>query len=259
MKKAILSIFLAMIVTISFNLASCTPEKDSTQVTLSVEEHPLKGAPQIEPLVITPLDGSQEEMLKVHAADRSLSFQDQSTTIDGNFAFTGTLDGKPLVAEQTFINNSSDSYVWVTLDGNEIYRISTGPASPITTLRGLWIYDSHWALETVLINLEGDNIVTPFALGQITIDDVLQNETKGYDDAFGLQIIAGKLFFFFKKDGKIGYFYNGQETMLGYEEIPHYNCCSDSALNPIQAQNMVAFFARTGDAWYYVEMGIFSK
>lgn len=253
------SILLVVFVMISLIMAGCASGTDSTRATLSVEEHPLTGSPQIDPFVFTPMDGSQEEVLKLHAADRSLSFPDQSTTIAGNFAFTGNLDGKPLVAAQTFINNSSESYVWVTLDGNEIYRISTGPASPITTLRGLWIYDSHWALETVLIDLEGDNIVTPFALGQISMDGALQNETKGYADAFGLQTIAGNPFYFFKKDGKIGYFYDGKETMLAYEEIPHFNCCGESVLNPIQAQNMVAFFARTGDAWYYVEAGIFNK
>ncbi len=250
----ILSILLAGIL-----IAGCVPAGGGPQASLVVEEHPLDSAPQLEPFAFTPQDGSQEEILQVHAIERSRTFPDSFRYIDGNPAISASLDGKPLVAQQTFLNDYSDSYVWVTLDGNEIYRITTGPASPINNLAGLWVYDSHWALETVLINLEGDDVTTPFALGQVTIDGVLQNESKGYDDAFGLQTMAGKPFFFFKKDGKIGYSYDGQETMLGYDEVPHYNCCSASVINPIHAQNMVAFFARTGDAWYYVELGNFAE
>jgi hypothetical protein len=195
----------------------------------------------------------------VHAAERSLTFVDQSGMIEGNQAISTTLDGQPLVAEQFFTDNYSDSYVQVTLSGNEIFRIPTGPASPVPSLRGLWVVGNHWALETILINLAGDNVTTPFAMGQVSLDAVLQNQAKGYQETFGLQTMAGKLFYFFKKDGKIGYSYDGQETMLGYDEILHYNCCSESALNPVQAQDMVAFFARTGDTWYYSELGVFGK
>jgi len=250
----ILSIFLAGVL-----VAGCASANGGTQTSLVVVEHPLEGAPQLEPLTFTPQDGSQDEILQAHAAERSLTFPDNFSNIDGNPAISATLDGKPLVAQQTFLSDYSNSTVWVTLDGSEIYRIPTGPASPINNLAGLWVYDSHWALETVLINLEGDDVTTPFALGQITIDGVLQNDANGYEDAFGLQTIAGKPYFFFKKDGKIGYSYDGQETMLGYDYISHYNCCSATVTNPIQARNMVAFFARTGDDWYYVELGDFAK
>jgi hypothetical protein len=255
MKKSIIPISLIMLAIVAISLAGCTT---SNSGALTLEEHPLQGTLQVEPLVITPLEGTQEEMLKTHSSERSQTFPDNYTTIDGNMALSATLNGKPLVAGQTFSNNYSESYVWVTQAGTEIYRISTGPASPLNNLIGLWVYEGHWALETALVDLAGGD-VTPFALGQVTIDGVLQNKTRGYDETFGLQTITGKLFYFFKKDGKLGYFYNGQETMLKYEEIPHYNCCSASALNPIQAQNMQAFFARTGDTWYYVELGNFNK
>jgi len=259
MKKATFPIFILLLAAIPVSLIGCTPSEDVAQTSLTMEEHPLEGMPQSDPYVFTPQEGSQEEILQVHEADRSLLFPDPFTPIDGKPAISSTLDGEALVAVQTFIDNASDSYVQVMLDGAEIYRITTGPASPINNLCGLWIYDNHWALETVLINPEGNDTLTPFALGQITIDGVLQNELNGYDDAFSLQTIAGKPFFFFKRDGRIGYSYDGQETLLEYEEVPHYYCCSDSVLNPIQAQNMVAFFARSGDTWYYVEIGVFSE
>jgi hypothetical protein len=39
--------------------------------------------------------------------------------------------------------------------------------------------------------------------------------------------------------------------------VIHYQCCSASALNPVQAQKMLAIFARRGEMWYYVEAGVF--
>ena len=65
------------------------------------------------------------------------------------------------------------------------------------------------------------------------------------------------LFYFFEKDGQIGISFDDEILMLGFEEILHYGCCSAGMLNPIQAQNMVAFFAQREGTWYYVEIGVF--
>ncbi len=46
---------------------------------------------------------------------------------------------------------------------------------------------------------------------------------------------------------------------LGYDEIPHYNCCGESSLNPKIYPNLVAFFGRKGQAWYYTEIGVFGQ
>jgi len=233
-------------------LSACSSQ--GSQVTLTLEEHELTSKPSLDPLTFTPKQGTQADVLAKNASLRADVFPVNPTTIDGNMAFQATLDGKPLVAELFYINNSSDSYVTVTRDGSEIYRISTGPASPVTSLVGLWTYAGpSWALETVLISSSGE----PFATGQITIDSDLINKSLNYQEAFGFQTIDGLTFYFFQRDGKIGYVYDGQETMLGYDEIPHYNCCSDAETNPIQARNMVAFFARKGETWYYVELGSF--
>ncbi len=67
----------------------------------------------------------------------------------------------------------------------------------------------------------------------------------------------GKSFYFFKRDDKIGISYNGVEIPRGYDEVLHYGCCGTATLNPKVAQNMVAFFARKGSAWYYIETGVF--
>ena len=41
------------------------------------------------------------------------------------------------------------------------------------------------------------------------------------------------------------------------DAIPHCVCCSAADLNPVRAENMVAFFGLRDGTWYYVEMGVY--
>ena len=77
-------------------------------------------------------------------------------------------------------------------------------------------------------------------------------------DVFSFQRLAGEPFDFFQREDKLGYNYAGEEYSLPYGEIHHYGCCSAAGVNPIQADNMVAFCALIGDDWYCVEPGIFA-
>jgi hypothetical protein len=148
--------------------------------------------------------------------------------------------------------------VTVTRNGKQIYRIPVGNNSPISSLRGLWTYAGHWVLETAYVtNHQVGNEINSQASGQISIDGKLLNEQLDYQEAFGFQTMHAKAFYFFKQYGEIGVVYNGVTIPLGYSEIPHYGCCSAATLNPRVAQNMVAFFARKGSTWYYVEIGVF--
>ncbi len=70
--------------------------------------------------------------------------------------------------------------------------------------------------------------------------------------------MAGRPFYCFKKDGKIGLSYDGQVVEVGYDDIPHYGCCCAAELNPSPAKNMVAFFAKREGIWYYVEISVYA-
>lgn len=168
------------------------------------------------------------------------------------------LGDKELIAREEFSPNGSESWVSV-LDGDqEIYRIATGPSSPVNPLRGFWSYADHWVLETALINLnEANDPNVKFATGQLTEDGVLQNTPFGYTEIFGFQTLGGRPFYFFEKNGSYGFTYDGQVVEAGYANIPHFQCCSDAALNPKAAPNLVAFFAQKGETWYYVEIGVY--
>ncbi len=54
----------------------------------------------------------------------------------------------------------------------------------------------------------------------------------------------------------IGIAYAGKEAMLGYDQVPHFGCCSAGALNPRHYPGLVSFFAVREGAWYYVEAGV---
>lgn len=217
---------------------------------LTVEEHALAGPPTLDPLSFQPLRGDMSAVTAAHASDLAETFPDRSISVDGRFGLRALQGADTLTA--TLDYDSACKAGWVTLYRNEIeiYRIDAGVCSPITPLLGLWVYDRHWVLETALI--ASDRIV-----GQLTRDGELLNASQGYSDMFGFQLMRGKPFFFFRRDAGVGYNYDGHEVLAGYDAIPRYNCCSESQINPRQAQAMVAFFARRHQTWYYVEIGVF--
>ena len=211
--------------------------------------------PYLEPFMFTSVQGR-----KFDSSDFSLGdtrFPDRSY-YDGMIrCMKNDLDGKPLVACEYYSQDGSQGWVNLTLDGQEIYRIDTGAPTPISRLQGLWVYDSHWALETVSITVHqsenGDVIDT---IGQLSVDGILLNEALGYDEAFGFQTIKEKPFYFFRRAGQLEFSYDGTETALLYDAIPHYGCCSASALNPQAWFNHVNFFGQRSDSWYFVTIGI---
>jgi hypothetical protein len=183
-------------------------------------------------------------------SERSLGFPDNSLLLDGRFSFRVTFGADTLTATENYSSDGFQGWVSVTRNNAEIYRIDTGQASPITSLRGLWAYDDHWILETAYVSPDSFG-------GRLSRDGQLLNDSQRYDEAFDFQLMHGRPFYFFKRDGKIGFSYDGEDVAAAYDEIPHYGCCSASELNPRSAQNMVAFFARRDRAWYYVEIGVF--
>jgi hypothetical protein len=133
----------------------------------------------------------------------------------------------------------------VTLNGKEIFRTNAGGISPIESLRGLWTYDNHWVLETNLYL--PDN---PYN-GQIFVDGGSLNEQNGYEESFNFQTINGRPFYFFRRNGKVDAWFDGKEISLGYDDVPHYLCCSGSGLNPKPRQGAVLFFGNKSNRWYF--------
>jgi len=249
--RRVIFLMLVVLSLLGLALSACASSSPKTGA-LQLEEHPLTGAPNLTPLQFQPVNGTQEEVLAKHASDRAAVISAAVTTVDGNPAISSLGDNGDLLAVLTTSAQGPQQTVTVSRGSEVVFETDAGLPSPVLPLQGLWTYGDHWALEILFAGQ------STFA-GQVFIDGQSLNEQKGYSETFGFQLLAGKPFFFYSRDGHAGYSYDGQESDLTYTEIPHYRCCGESMLNPIPARNMVAFFAQQNGTWFYVELGILGK
>lgn len=226
-----------------------------------VEEYPLASFLATEGRDFVPARGTMEAVLVVRAAERvrpdpAMVAMAPLDAADPN-QYQGELDGRLITACIKNANLDLGGIVYPTAtlivlqDGAEIYRMDLGIAGPVPLLRGLWLYDHHWVVEVAV------GTTTGMPLGGIIVDGELLNVTYGYEEAFGFQTMAGRPFYFFQRNGRVGAVYDGQEIGLDYDRVHHYYCCSGAAFNPETAQNMVSFFAERSGIWYYVEIGVY--
>ena len=228
----------------ALSMAACSPKTN-----LSIDEYAIVGLDwEGEDLIFEPLEGTREEILVKYADERS---QPAAT-----FTPPFTLGSDSLKA----IERYSENLVSVDVTRNDLLVLSveSGVISPINNFRGFWVLDGHWFLEVAHVEENPTDPNAAFIIwGEIFQDGESLNEKSGYDEAFNFQILNGRPFYFFSKDGAFGYSYDGRNTTLGYTEIPHYLCCSASAFNPQAAENMVAFYASKAEQDFYVELGAF--
>jgi hypothetical protein len=235
---------------------------------LSIDGYALIQHPDVEPLRFSPIsDYSQSEIMAIHEKDRKLLFPNNRIE-DGMGGSMIIRFGNHVLKTRnvcfTYPTPQPGSLgtiaIEVLLDDKVIYTADGGKGNtPFDNLQGLWEYNGHWVLEHVYVTVTVDEKgnTTDNVVGQVVRDGVLLNKEYSYEEVFGFQLMKGKPFYFYKENGKIGISYDGQNFMLGFEEIPRYRCCSLAELNPRQFQNMVSFFARKGETWYYVEIGVY--
>ncbi len=226
-----------------------------------VEEYPLVSFLATEGRDFVPARGTMEAVLAVRAAERARPDPAMVPLAPFDSAdpnqYQGELDGSLITARIENANLDLGGIVYPTAtlvvlrDGAEIYRMDLGIAGPVPLLRGLWLYDHHWVVEVAV------GTPTGMPLGGIIVDGELLNVTYGYEEAFGFQTMAGRPFYFFQRNGRVGAVYDGQEIALDYDLVHHYYCCSGAAFNPEPAENMVSFFAERDGVWYYVEIGVY--
>jgi len=208
---------------------------------LVIEEHPLKVGPmipQVEGPYFETADGDTPEILAKNQCYRA-----GEALWDFSQASVG---GQPLE-----LRHSGDlgDELQITLGDRLVYNVLTRPCA-FTMERGSWGYEGHWAVELQLPNEQDPWLPTD---GQIIQDGQDLNAACGYEESYNFALLGGKPFYFYRKEGGLGISYDGQELPLPYDEIPHYQCCSAGATNPETRPNLVWFFGRKGQQWYYVE------
>ena len=242
--KKIFFLLYVVVAVICISITSCSPKSK-----LSVEEHALVAMDwEGESLVFEPIEGSREEILAKHADERSKS--------PITYMLPVNLGSDTLNVMEKY----TDNLVSVEVYRNDLLEVSidAGVISPINNFRGLWLDEGHWFLEVAHVEEDPVDPNAAFIIwGEIFQDGESLNEKFGYGEAFNFQILNGEPFFFFSEDGEIGFSYDGEETALRYSDIPHYQCCSGAAFNPLPAEKMVSFYATKEVVRYYVEIGAF--
>jgi len=243
-----------------------TPEATNTPWIfpsgLSIEEHPLAKQPKTEPLVILPLDAlTQTEVLDKHKDlwGGTLSPSEYYSVGGGDLWVMQGIDMLKAVWGPT---ENGKVTAQVTRNGIVIFSTLIEPPGTSSPFRVLTVYDNYWVFEVAQENKSlppNTYLVDSYFTGEIFVDGQSINNLHGYDDSFGFQTIHDRPFYFYKRDGKTGISFDGQEIALGYDGVWHYGCCSGGDLNPRMAQNIIGFFAWRGDQWYYTEIGVFEQ
>ena len=258
--------FLLGLLTITLLLASCVPletppednslnssyppqidseeNPETTQIgDLTMEVYQLKiWKPGMEEGKFDTTIGSSEEILKRRDAWR------EKLQLEEN----PLLNGEELHVIEQFDDNKAT--VIVQLAGKEVLTIDCGEISPINNLRGKWVSGDDWYVEIAHVETESEKLIS---IGDIYKNGKSLDEDKGYDESFDFQILNGKPFYFFSKDGKIGFSYAGSETKLDFDGVGHHLCCSAGTGNPRHYPQMVSFKSWKGDDRFYVELGVF--
>lgn len=253
-------IFLVLFATLWISACSSNPGTASTPAAsasqLIIADYPLEKIPDPEsPDLETVLDAVRLDPRFQHEEEVSRVVEIPFCTVAEHQGICIMLGSDRLFAVEEY-DSAGNGKVTVTRNGSEIYSLPVGKASPLTNLRGLWAYGGHWVLETVRVNSRQDGNQVPLeTIGQITRDGLLLNDINAYDEAYEFQILDGRPFYLFRRGTNIDASFDGNEVPLGYTQIIHYGCCSESNLNPVHHLTYLDFFARKGEDWYYIEIG----
>ena len=229
---------------------------------LSIEEHPLAKIPEIEPLVIYPLESlTQLDVLNEHSIEWGKTLPPNEYYNVG-WGDLWVMQGKDKLEAVWGSITNGKSNAQVARNGNVIFSTSIDPPGTTSPLKVLTVYDTHWVFEIAQQKESpppNTQLVNSFFSGEIFIDGQSLDNLYGYDQSFGFQTINGRPFYFYTRDGKTGVSFDGEEIPLGYDGVSHYGCCSGGELNPRMAQNIVGFYAWRESRWFYTEIGLFHQ
>jgi len=124
----------------------------------------------------------------------------------------------------------------VTSDQDVIFSFALY-TEPMYSTRNFLNWDGHWVW-----------VLRDF----VVLDGYILNEVLGFQEIFYWRLIDNKPSYFFRKDGRVGYSFDGKIYPLDYQNIAVYLCCGYSVNNPSAEDNSVRFFAEREGEWYYV-------
>lgn len=209
-----------------------------------------------------PVGGSTEAVLERHRSQREREWPYlYGAVADPEAYYTvqaiGAAEGELFYARSVAVESTDRGMlegVDVIKGENVLFSIPPETMGP-GLLGRLWVDGSHWYLNVLharsALGAEMELIADVIADGQSL------SQRHGFDEAFNFQLLAGRPFYFYRDGDRFGFSYEGILYPTGFTGIEHNLCCAGGILNPLAAQEMVAFYAQRGETWYYVEAGVF--
>jgi len=205
---------------------------------LTIEEYPLVAAAVATPDRIEFLEYVSDDILARRKEVRE-SIQRCIPGVDS--------DCPPLIInEHTHTVQVGDMYHYNLLqDGAVVYSHTITGFHPVEfPVHALLEWQGHWVLEIAdQVIVDGDNL----------------NERLGYDKIFNWRLLHGWPLYFFEQDGRGCISYGDRTMQPTYDEVRHNLCCEPALFNVRNYPDLVAFYARKGDTWFYVEMGVYDE
>jgi len=156
----------------------------------------------------------------------------------------GKIDGKNFLASAV-AREHLYAEIHATLDDHEIFTMDCGKVTPLPTVITAWTYGQHWIIQSVCH--QGFDIFW---------DGVSLNASKGYQSSFAFQVLGQYPFYLFKRNDRVWLSYDGQEVLLGYDEVKLSYCCMNYP-PPQHHENLITFYAIKSGQLYYVAIGLF--
>jgi hypothetical protein len=125
--------------------------------------------------------------------------------------------------------------VLVQQDGRTVFRYRTAQQVE-EPVKALSAWKDAWVLE---VN------------GVLVVNGEIWNESKfKADEIFNWTMLNGKPFFFFRRGGSLGAWYDGNELPVTFAALIHDRCCEPAMFNVVNTEDQIRFYAEQNGMWY---------
>ena len=222
---------------------------------LTLEEWELRSM-FIPPDPFAPVAASMESVLERHHAQRALV---QPGLVDYNASeggqLTAAMGSMFILARVEVVMTDAGYKEQLTVSVDDRIVLQNPPETRgVGMLDRLLVHDGHWYLEVTHARPVSADIEL---VSDVIRDGQSLSQALGYDEVFGIHLIADAPFFFYRRGEAYGLWYDGVAIPTDYSGISHHVCCAGGPTNPLRSQDMVAFFVQRGETWFYVELGAF--
>ena len=233
-------------------------EKADLETTLpypiSYTEYKLENEPKLNPLKLNPIEGDLSEKIK-NREKLSLSSRANHTyglygeMYSTSLNYNTELNRDPEHPTRANMNINSNFYSFYDFWFPYVN-------SPIESNWGVITYAGDWYITVrMTVDINPDPGVTDLIYGYRTIMSEYNYDQKmDYLRSFGYSILANQFFYFYEKENGFGFSLNKVDYDLNFDSIPFGYADVYAELNPFFSDDLISFFGKRDDTWFYVEI-----